>query len=489
MAARQAKAGSPSYSPYLLPLDVRVRVALTLLAAGQASNPLVGQVRGQAGPGTAPCTALRCFHSRRCPALPRAFLHPQGFDGAGTAMSRTGMHGHGRRREPPSDLRSSLQPRWRSHAPTCTLTTALLLQSDTYAPHPPFWAHRVLPCLGPVLHSTGRLRMTSPPACARRAAPHTSPTPLVGRGGLGRPRRPDACSAAHVRAQAHTRGLMLACTQQLVGLVSYAVHGARNIAAACGARVCSFHASCACTAQLAQTQRPHAYVHAALSFRLAGMHPRSQLEGGPGLVYTCQFATRPAMCAPPVCHGPSYAKPPAPPRPAHPNPLPTAAAAGAADIDTQALSLVLLLKQGATHQLLPKLAAYVASPGGGSRPNIGLISWIGPQAQVWAGHTQGRKDARTHAHQDRWLRVAPLACRRPPPPSFLCPVRLLCLPSTRCTVRTCPPRPCTLHRYGCRLPAWLWQLLVACRSAPAIGCSSQRSTHTHTPPHQTRSCP
>ncbi len=40
-----------------------------------------------------------------------------------------------------------------------------------------------------------------------------------------------------------------------------------------------------------------------------------------------------------------------------------AGSASGAGLEDQALALLLLLRSGATHQLLPKLAAYVASPG------------------------------------------------------------------------------------------------------------------------------
>ena len=42
--------------------------------------------------------------------------------------------------------------------------------------------------------------------------------------------------------------------------------------------------------------------------------------------------------------------------------LPCTGAASAASLDEQALALLLLLRSGATHQLIPKLAAYVANP-------------------------------------------------------------------------------------------------------------------------------
>ncbi|KAG2447325.1 hypothetical protein HYH02_007655 [Chlamydomonas schloesseri] len=52
-------------------------------------------------------------------------------------------------------------------------------------------------------------------------------------------------------------------------------------------------------------------------------------------------------------------------------------AASAASLDTQALALLLLLRSGATHQLLPKLAAYVADPSGsGSAP---MSYWAAPR--------------------------------------------------------------------------------------------------------------
>ena len=72
---------------------------------------------------------------------------------------------------------------------------------------------------------------------------------------------------------------------------------------------------------------------------------------------------------------------PAPP----PALLPTSHATGAtaaAPLDTQALALLLLLRSGATHQLLPKLAAYVADPSGsGSGPatTASMSYWATPR--------------------------------------------------------------------------------------------------------------
>ncbi len=49
-----------------------------------------------------------------------------------------------------------------------------------------------------------------------------------------------------------------------------------------------------------------------------------------------------------------------------------AGAASAASLDEQALALLLLLRSGATHQLIPKLAAYVANPSQGG----GRVGWF-----------------------------------------------------------------------------------------------------------------
>ena len=43
-------------------------------------------------------------------------------------------------------------------------------------------------------------------------------------------------------------------------------------------------------------------------------------------------------------------------------PLPIAGSSSPADPETQAMSLLLLLRTSAKHQLVPKLAAYVAQP-------------------------------------------------------------------------------------------------------------------------------
>ncbi|KAG2434208.1 hypothetical protein HXX76_007934 [Chlamydomonas incerta] len=61
--------------------------------------------------------------------------------------------------------------------------------------------------------------------------------------------------------------------------------------------------------------------------------------------------------------------------------------ASAAALDTQALALLLLLRSGATHQLLPKLAAYVADPSGS-----GSGSASGASTSYWAAPRQSPMD-------------------------------------------------------------------------------------------------